>query len=110
MTLFAACLLTVLIECSFLALFGYRDRYSLTVTASANVLTNLTMNLVFRLFVRRTVPLLLLAEVCVTAAEAGIYAAAFGASKKLALLTVSANVLSFALGTPLMMLAARLFA
>ena len=39
--IFLACLLTVLIEGSFFALFGHRDRFSMTVIVCANVITNL---------------------------------------------------------------------
>ena len=39
--IFLACLLTVLIEGSFFALFGRRDRFSMTVIVCANVITNL---------------------------------------------------------------------
>ncbi|MBR4204184.1 MAG: hypothetical protein IKQ92_01765 [Clostridia bacterium] len=109
MSLFAACLLTVLIECPFLALFGYRSRYDLTVTAAANVLTNLTLNLALRFLLPYTLHVVILGELSVTAAEYGIYAAAHRPSKRLLALTVAANLLSVSLGTGLMMLAAPLF-
>ena len=40
-----ACLLTVVLEGAFLALCGYRDRFSLTVVVCANIITNLLLNL-----------------------------------------------------------------
>ncbi len=108
MRLFAACLLTVLIECPFLALFGYRNRYALTVTAAANVLTNLVLNLALAFLLPHTLPVVILGELCVTAAEYGIYAAAFQPSGRLLALTAAANLVSATLGTGLMTLAAPL--
>ena len=98
MTLFAACALTVLIEVPFLALFGFRSRYALTVTVCTNIVTNLTLNLCLRLFPPASLTAVLLAEAAVVAAEYGIYRTAFGRSWDLLLLTASANLLSFGLG------------
>ena len=98
MTLFLACFLTVLIEVPYLALFGYRDRYALTVTVCANVVTNLVLNLVLLLFLPPVLETVLLLELAVVAAEFLIYSAAFAPSFRLFLLTLSANVLSFGLG------------
>ncbi len=98
MSIFIACLLTVLIEVPFLALFGYRDRYAVTVTVCANIVTNLTLNLCLHLFLPRTWPVVLTAEGTVAAAETLIYFAAFRPSARLFLLTLCANLLSFGLG------------
>lgn len=98
MSLFIACALTVLIEVPFLALFGFRTRYDLTVTVCANVISNLTMNLVLHALPAVTIWTLLIAELAVLFAEYGIYRLAFGKRKRLFLLTLSANVLSCALG------------
>ena len=98
MTLFAACALTVLIEVPFLALFGFRSRYALTVTVCTNIVTNLTLNLSLRLFPPASLTAVLLAEAAVVAAEYGIYRTAFGRSWDLLLLTASANLLSFGVG------------
>ena len=86
MILLAACALTLLIEVPFLALCGYRDREEIAVTALANV------------------PVILAAEAVVVLAEFGVYALAFGASGRLFLLTLAANVLSFGTGVILSVL------
>lgn len=93
-----ACLLTVLIETSFLALFGWRRQQDLTVILCANVLTNLLLNLSFRLGLPYEPVWIAAGELCVLAAEYAIYARAFGPSLRLLLLTLAANVLSFGLG------------
>lgn len=98
MSILIACLLTVLIEVPFLALFGYRDRYAVTVTVCANVVTNLTLNLSLHLFLPPTWAVVLLAESLVVAVETLIYSAAFRPSARLFLLTLCANLLSFGLG------------
>lgn len=97
MAIFAACGLTVLIETAFLALCGYRDAFSVTVIACANILTNLTLNLilgVFGLWGRWLLPL----ELAVVAAEFAIFAKAFGPSWRLFGLTLAANAISFGVG------------
>ena len=98
MRIFLACLLTVLIEVPFLALCGYRDRYSVTVTVCANIITNLTLNLCLRLFLPSSWGVVFAAESVVVAAETLIYFAAFKPSVVLFLLTCTANLLSFGLG------------
>ena len=98
MSLLLACALTVLIETPYLALFGYRDRYALTVTVCVNVITNLTLNLCLRYFLPLTVPSVLCGEIAVVAAEYVLYRIAFGKRRGLFWLTLSANVLSFGLG------------
>ena len=98
MSILLACVLTVLIETPYLALWGYRSRGDVAVTAAANVLTNLTLNLSFLLFLPNRMSLILVGEVLVVAAEYAIYALAFGRSWKLFRLTLSANCLSFGIG------------
>ena len=98
MSLFLACALTVLIEKPYLAFFGYRDRYALTVVACVNVITNLTLNLTLRFLVPMTGLSVLIGEIAVVGAEYLLYRIAFGKRKRLFLLTLSANILSFGLG------------
>ncbi|MCR5682007.1 MAG: hypothetical protein K6G29_06080 [Clostridiales bacterium] len=99
MSIFLAAALTVLIEVPFLALCGYRQRDELAVAALTNLVTNLTLNLLFRLGVLPyRIPVILAAEALVVLAEYGIYALAFGRSGKLFFLTLAANALSFGIG------------
>ena len=99
MTIWLAAALTVAVEAPFLALFGYRTRGDLAVIALVNVITNLTMNLVFSLApALRGAGGLAAAEILVTVAEYAVYARAFGPGRRLALLTVAANALSLGLG------------
>lgn len=93
-----ACLLTVLIETPFLALWGYRSRRELAVIVCANVLTNLLLNLSFLLGLPYRPGWIAAGELLAVAAEYGIYARGFGRSRKLLLLTLLANCLSFGLG------------
>ncbi len=97
--IFLACLLTVLIEGVFLAVWGYRDRFSLTVIICANVISNLLLNL-FIWFVLGGTPgiWIYLLELCVVAGEFAVYSLAFGCSWKLFFLTFAANCLSYGLG------------
>ena len=100
--LLLACLLTVLVETALFALFGYRSRDDLTIVACANVLTNLTLNLLLAFVLPYDAHFWVLPlEIAVVLAEFLIYAKAFGPSKKLFVLTLAANVLSFALGVML---------
>ena len=97
--IFLACLLTVVIEASFLAIVGYRDRRSLTVIVCANVVTNLLLNLFLWLIVREDPGgWIYLMEALVVAAEYAIYARAFGRAWRLFFLTLAANALSYGLG------------
>ena len=98
MSLLLACALTVLIETPFLALFGYRSRYALTVVVCANVITNLTLNLCLRFLVPLTGLSVLCGEIAAVAAEYVLYRIAFGKRRGLFWLTLAANVLSFGLG------------
>lgn len=97
--IFLACLLTVAIEGGFFAALGYRDRFSLTVIVCANVITNLLLNLAI-LFAFSSDPGLWIypLEAAVVAAEYVVYRAAFGRGRKLFLLTLAANCLSYGAG------------
>ena len=97
-SLFLACALTVLIETPYLAFFGYRDRYALTVVVCVNVITNLTLNLALRFLVPLTGLSVLIGELAVVGAEYLLYRIAFGRRRGLFLLTLSANILSFGRG------------
>ena len=97
MAIFVACGLTVLIETAFLALCGYRDAFCVAVIVCANILTNLTLNLVLGVFGLGGWWLLPL-ELAVVAAEFAIYAKAFDPSWRLLGLTFAANALSFSVG------------
>ena len=92
-----ACLLTVVLEGAFLALWGYRDSFSLTVIVCANVITNLLLNLALWSFPGAYAWILPL-EASVVAAEYAVYAVAFGKSWKLFFLTLAANCISFGIG------------
>jgi hypothetical protein len=96
--IFIACLLTVLIETPFLALFGYRSKDELLIIICANVVTNLLLNLALAYVPVLSGAWVYLLEALVVAAEYAIYAAAFGPSRRLFLLTLLANCLSYGLG------------
>lgn len=97
--IFFACFLTVMIEVPFLALYGYRSKYALTVTVCANVLTNLLLNLLIQLVFHGNPGFWILPmELAVIYGEFLIYCAAFEKSAKLHFLTFSANVLSYGIG------------
>jgi len=96
--LFLACVLTVVIETPFLALFGWRSREELTIIVCANVVTNLLLNLSLAFFLPTTVPVIAFLESAAVLAEYAVYALAFGRSGKLFLLTLLANCLSYGLG------------
>ena len=97
--LFKACLLTVVLETGLFYLLGYREKDDLTIVACANVVTNLTLNLTIALFLSGGPGLwLALLEGLVVLAEYLIYVRAFGASKKLFLQTLAANLLSYGAG------------
>ncbi len=99
MILFLACFLTVLIETVFFAILGYRGREDLVIVVCANVITNLTLNLLIALVFPQGAGLwLILLEAAVVAAEYAIYTRAFGRSAKLFLQTLAANALSYGIG------------
>ena len=97
--IFLACLLTLMIEVPFLALFGYRSRNDLTITICVNVVTNLLLNLAIQLlFHGRPGAWIYLMEAFVVTAEYAVYSYAFGRGSRLFLLTLSANCLSYFVG------------
>ena len=93
-----ACALTVLIETPVFLLAGYRKADEITTVVCANIVTNLPLNLaVWLLFPQRgSVEYLL--EALVVAAEYAVYALAFGRSRRLFLLTLLSNALSYGAG------------
>ena len=98
-SLFLACALTVGIETPFLALWGWRGRGEMAVIFCANVVTNLTLNLLLLRFpALRGLCGYALLEAAVVGAEYLAYALAFGASRKLFLCTLLANCLSLFIG------------
>lgn len=96
--IFTACLLTVLIETPFLALFGYRQRDDLTIIICSNVITNLLLNLNLSLFFKDIGRGIYLLEALVVAVEFTIYSLAYGPKRRLFILTLAANALSYSLG------------
>ena len=97
MSIFLACGLTVLIETGFLALCGYLDAFSIAVIVCANIITNLTLNLILALTGLWGWWLLPL-ELAVVGGEFAIFAEAFGPSWRIFGLTFAANALSFGAG------------
>ncbi len=99
-TILKACLLTVLIETVLFYLLGYRTKDDITIVACANVVTNLSLNLILAISGTRAtywnivVPL----ELAVVLAEFLIYARAFGPSRSLFWKVLAANALSFGIG------------
>ena len=97
--IFVACVLTVIIEVPFLWLFGYRSKADVTVTVCANVITNLLLNICIRLvFSGQPGAWVWPLEGIVVVSEYAIYAYAFAPSMRLALLTLTANGLSYGIG------------
>lgn len=101
--IFIACGLTMLIETGFFILVGKRmQRDFILLCLCANALTNLSLNLlVWLLFYTVTTELsavIYLFEVCVIIAEFLIYGAYEGRSRKLFLLTVASNAVSYITG------------
>lgn len=100
MTLFLACALTVLLETGFLSLLVSREASFLAVCALANTATNLALNLTLARaagFVDITwfvYPL----EAAAVLAEYGVYTLVLGRSRRLFLLTLAANLLSYGAG------------
>ena len=75
-----------------------KKQWILTVIVCANVLTNLVLNLSFLLGLPYRPGWIAAGELLVVAAEYAVYARAFGPSRRLFLLTLAANCLSFGLG------------
>jgi hypothetical protein len=94
-----ACALTILVETPVFALWGVRKRDELMVVVSANAVSNLLLNLSLHFVpVLAALPVLLLPEAAVVAAEYCIFRLAFGKRRGLFAVTLGANVLSFCLG------------
>ena len=93
-----ACLLTVAIETALFAFFGYRNRNAVVIVICANVITNLLLNLTLFLLPDYRSILVPAGEIAVVLTEYCIYAAAFGHSGKLFVLTAMANALSYMTG------------
>lgn len=97
-----AALLTVAVETVFLAITYRRDAAFLVLCAALNVATNLALNLLLTCLPRDGLHWLVYPlELAVVAVEYAVYAYACGRSKKLFLLTLAANVLSYCLGLAL---------
>ena len=99
MSIWTCCLLTVVIELAFMMVCGYRSRYEITVIVCANVVSNLLLNLlVIYVFRWRQGLWIIPLEAAVVAGEYLFYAHAFGGSRRLFLLTVLANMISYLTG------------
>ena len=98
--LFVCAALTVLIEVPWMYLWGLKSRDGLLLAVCVNLVTNLVLNMGLSLgFPGGEVgALIYLFEAAVVAAEYGIYALALGFSKKLFLITLGANCLSYGIG------------
>lgn len=97
-----AALLTVAVETVFLAITYRRDAAFLVLCAALNIATNLALNLLLSCLPQGELHWLIYPlELAVVAIEYAVYAYACGRSKKLFLLTLAANVLSYCIGLAL---------
>ena len=97
-----AALLTVVVETVFLAVTYRRDAAFLVLCAALNIATNLALNLLLSCLPQGELYWLIYPlELAVVAIEYAVYTYACGGSKKLFLLTLAANVLSYCLGLAL---------
>lgn len=97
-----AALLTVVVETVFLAVTYRRDAAFLVLCAALNIATNLALNLLLSCLPQGELHWLIYPlELAVVAIEYAVYAYACGRSKKLFLLTLAANVLSYCIGLAL---------
>lgn len=97
-----AALLTVAVETVFFAVTYRRDAAFLVLCAALNIATNLALNLLLSCLPQGELHWLIYPlELAVVAIEYAVYAYACGRSKKLFLLTLAANVLSYCLGLAL---------
>ena len=95
----AAAGLTMAAECLFFALLYRRDALFLALCAALNLATNLSLNLALQYMPRGQLRLLVYPlELLVVLVEYGVYACACGGSKRLFLLTLGANALSYCTG------------
>lgn len=94
-----AALLTVVVETVFLAITYRRDAAFLVLCAALNIATNLALNLLLSCLPQGELYWLIYPlELAVVAIEYAVYTYACGGSKKLFLLTLAANVLSYCIG------------
>ena len=99
MRLFLACIITVVVETALFWAAGYRKKEDLAIVALANVITNLTLNLMTNFIPGASALAAVLALECaVVVCEYLIYRSAFGGSAKLFVLTFAANSLTYGLG------------
>lgn len=97
-----AALLTVAVETVFLAVTYRRDAAFLVLCAALNIATNLALNLLLSCLPQGELHWLIYPlELAVVAIEYAVYTYACGGSKKLFLLTLAANVLSYCIGLAL---------
>lgn len=97
-----AALLTVVVETVFLAITYRRDAAFLVLCAALNIATNLALNLLLSCLPQGELHWLIYPlELAVVAVEYAVYTYACGGSKKLFLLTLAANVLSYCIGLAL---------
>ncbi len=95
--------LTVALETAFFACTRYRSALFLTLAAAVNAFTNLAANAFVR-YVLSSLPhtaylgVIALIEAAVVIAEYAVYAAARGRSRRLLLMSLGANALSFGAG------------
>ena len=92
-----ACLITCAVETAFFALVGYRELSFLLLCVCANAATNLSLNLLLGVLPNISFWVYPL-EVGVVLAEYAAYALYHGRSRRLFLLTLAANALTYLLG------------
>lgn len=98
MRIASACILTVLIECSFFYMTGSRTLFEGIVVLCANVITNLLLNLFLTVTGLYDPVTLLLLETAAVISEYFIFRYAFKKQRDTFLRTLVANLLSFSIG------------
>lgn len=99
--LYLCCAMTIALELLFFAFTPYRRRrYFLLLCGAVNAATNLSLNLFLSttLSGQNRLLVILVLEALVVLVEYGVYAAAYGRSGRLLLMTFGANLLSFLTG------------
>lgn len=91
------CALTVIIELIWFLCFGYRDMLSVLLCVFVNVVTNISLNYYISYY-NSSPWAVVIGEVIVVIAEYFMYAMAYGRGKRLFLITLGANLLSFLTG------------
>ena len=95
---FLCLILTMAVELAFLACTPYRrEPFFVPLCLLANFATNVSVNMIV-LFWGRSWGVVLVLEALAVLAEYSVYKAAWGGSRRLFLLTLLANALSFGLG------------